>query len=460
MNKNHFSIMAKGVAAWNQWRDENETIPPDLSGANLERFDLKGVNFIGADLNNAILRNADLTRAEFGGANLVGAILCGAILTNAELEEVIFRGADLSKANINKSKALRADFSEANLREVDFSYSSLNESKFRDSQLSKAILVKVDLGGADLSKADLRSANLRGANLIRADLSEVDLSGSDLTEAILCNASLTKADLSNANITGAILYGTSREDWIIHDIECDYVFWDDKGMIRDPQNGQFESGEFERLYESLPKLEYIFVNGFTPIDAVVIDQVVQNINSQNPNYDLRLDSFHSRGLPRAIFTISKKEYTSEVYQKIRTKYEIKIAELEAVRDTLKECFTMAIKEPKLVIERLNMDDIIDTNSQSGNIAVVKGQANIKEMNSINITAEKLIREIDRSIRESQGNESDKINAEKQLDKIREELKQHAPEKGRLERYWRNLIKSLPEVAKHIPWKDIIAKIIT
>ena len=36
-NDEHVALLKQGVATWNKWRDENATIRPDLSGANLAR---------------------------------------------------------------------------------------------------------------------------------------------------------------------------------------------------------------------------------------------------------------------------------------------------------------------------------------------------------------------------------------------------------------------------------------
>ena len=36
-NKDHLDLLKKEVAAWNEWREENPDIRPDLSMANLPR---------------------------------------------------------------------------------------------------------------------------------------------------------------------------------------------------------------------------------------------------------------------------------------------------------------------------------------------------------------------------------------------------------------------------------------
>jgi len=168
-NTDHVNILLEqGVEAWNQWREENPNITPDLEEANLREAALHG-----ADLSGAHLSEANLFRAHLGGANLRGANLRGANLIRANLH-----GADLSGAHL----------SEANLSEA---------------HLSGAHLSEAHLHGAHLRLANLREADLHGADLSRADLSEADLSGANLSGADLSGASLYETTFANTNLTDA-----------------------------------------------------------------------------------------------------------------------------------------------------------------------------------------------------------------------------------------------------------------
>src|SRR5437588_5950513 len=74
-DKDHFLVLMKGAAPWNQWRQEHTEIRPDLCGIDLTNTDLKG-----ADLTKADLRWTDLTRADLTEANLSEAFLTEANL--------------------------------------------------------------------------------------------------------------------------------------------------------------------------------------------------------------------------------------------------------------------------------------------------------------------------------------------------------------------------------------------
>ena len=90
-------------------------------------------------------------------------------------------------------------------------------------------LSEADLNGAYLVQADLSGVNLTGADLSGADLSGANLSGADLSNANLEFSQLVQCNLTDATLTGTRLYATSRDDWVIKDVECRYVFWDAEG---------------------------------------------------------------------------------------------------------------------------------------------------------------------------------------------------------------------------------------
>lgn len=135
--------MKSGVSAWNQWREENPEILPNLSGAYLRRAHLNAM-----DLRKADLSGADLWKADLSGANLDAADLKTANLYAAHLS-----GADLSGADLTGTSLIGANLSGANLTNAD---------------LKTANLCRTDLGEANLNSADLWGADLRGANLTKA----------------------------------------------------------------------------------------------------------------------------------------------------------------------------------------------------------------------------------------------------------------------------------------------------
>jgi uncharacterized protein YjbI with pentapeptide repeats len=154
-NEEHLIILKQGIEVWNEWREDNPKIVPDLTMANLAGTDLREANFNGAELSRSDLARTDLTGAFLVKANLFGAILNEAILNRADLNEANLYGANLNRANLNRAI----------------------------------------LNGAILNGAILNGANLNGANLTRAIFDRADIAKADFNEACINNTILVDIDL-------------------------------------------------------------------------------------------------------------------------------------------------------------------------------------------------------------------------------------------------------------------------
>ena len=163
-NKKHLKILKQGVILWNQWREDNPDVIPELAGVKLNDLELEGIN----------LRNADL------------------------------RGSDLSNVHFHFSDFMYADMSQATLNNVIFSYACLSKANF-----SKAFLREVFCLDAVLSSANLQDANLHDVNLNSANLSRAKLDRANLSKVQLRGANLTRASLENATISDSIIFGAS-----------------------------------------------------------------------------------------------------------------------------------------------------------------------------------------------------------------------------------------------------------
>jgi uncharacterized protein YjbI with pentapeptide repeats len=111
--------LKQGVESWNQWREQNPKIRPELAGADLTNIDLQGVNLkdgklFGSRLTGAVLRGANLRRVDLAGANLTGVDLQGADLRRADLRE-----SNLSKANLSYTQLGATNLNGATLNDTD-----------------------------------------------------------------------------------------------------------------------------------------------------------------------------------------------------------------------------------------------------------------------------------------------------------------------------------------------------
>lgn len=147
-NPKHLKILKQGVKPWNKWRKANPQIEPDVSGVDLERANLRGIN-LGGSYNPA---NGNLGNIDLEGINL----------SNADLREACFYDARLFDANLTGANCEKANFVGANL--------------------ARAYLIGTNLSHADLSNAYLSEANFEGANFTHVVLSVTTFSENDLSK--------------------------------------------------------------------------------------------------------------------------------------------------------------------------------------------------------------------------------------------------------------------------------------
>ncbi len=175
-NPDHLAALKLGSYLWNQWREENRHVVPDLRGAHFKEGRFSRANLSGADLTLAYFGRADLT---------------GADLTNAQLSGASLRHANFSKANL------------------------------RGASLAGADLTRSDFFGATLEFADLSSAYLEGAiYFTKANLDNARLSGSDLRFAVAAETTFCGGDLSGCHIYGISVWnvkldGACQRDLVI-----------------------------------------------------------------------------------------------------------------------------------------------------------------------------------------------------------------------------------------------------
>lgn len=146
-NPEHLKILEQGVEAWNNWREQNRKIIPDLSEADLSEVDLRaadlsnanlqGVNLVGADLRSAHhpsgSRFYHLTTILFR-TNLRGTNLFGADLRDANLRDVDLHRANLSNADLRGTSLRVANLSVANLKESILGYTVFGNTNLKNAQ--------------------------------------------------------------------------------------------------------------------------------------------------------------------------------------------------------------------------------------------------------------------------------------------------------------------------------------
>lgn len=154
----HVKYLKKGVEYWNNWRNNNKKLKPDLSNYDFvmegnsgacwdkkkNRVDLSNINFSNTNLSATNLKNARLMNANLSNANL----------TNSKLDNANLIGVDASKASFVLARARQANFRRANLANSDLSDAVLDKAILADSILENVNVSGVSINEADLSGTD------------------------------------------------------------------------------------------------------------------------------------------------------------------------------------------------------------------------------------------------------------------------------------------------------------------
>jgi uncharacterized protein YjbI with pentapeptide repeats len=345
----YISVLKEGVKTWNEWREKNPQIMPDL----------RGINFSGADFRNSLLTGADLRYSDFRKANLNKANLNEGMFEDADLRytsirNVVFSArqlishaffsdeylsdidffynrfseedfgepffieadlmginlsdADLSGSNFRKANFSHADFTGADFKRASFQGATLNSVTLDGAYFHDALMIGVDLSKSNVCEWDMRWADIRGINL-----SGVNLRGKVLTEATLIGANFNRADFREANLSrtlalntnfkNAIFTGACIEDWRINSgttldgVICDYVYLKQGQQERCPSEGNFAPGEFTRLFQEIDNtIDLIFRNGINwKAFALAFNQVNAQILDTNEEGEIFLREYKVLG---------------------------------------------------------------------------------------------------------------------------------------------------------------------
>ena len=330
-NKEYLTKLKQGVEVWNQWREKESHIKPDLSGADLSQSELGGI-----DLSQSDLREIDFSRTNLSRSNLSKSDL---------------RGVDLIQTNLT----------EANLEKTEIIWGNLNGTN----------LINANLRETNLSGAILINANLRGINLDRAFINNADLSGADLSGANLSGADLSRSQFLDGNLNGMTLTGACIEDWNINvktnlqNVRCDYIYlrktYSEKRknwiyIDRSPHNPDkiFAPGEFTKLFQkALETVDIIFSEG---IEWAAFLESFQQLQAEFNSEKLSVQAIEKKSGGAFIVRVEVPPEANkrEIQKYIEREYETRLKFLEENYQKQLEA-----KEEQLLMYRQNHTDILE-----------------------------------------------------------------------------------------------------
>lgn len=136
-DSNHVEALRRGPRSWNQWRAQNPSTTPNLTGLTLSVGERQLGPISGGPINFSFTR---LRHASLRFATLTGANLEMADLSNADLSDARLDGADLSGADLGEAVLDRADFACARLGGVNLAGASLSEARnLTQAQIDEAL---------------------------------------------------------------------------------------------------------------------------------------------------------------------------------------------------------------------------------------------------------------------------------------------------------------------------------
>ncbi|BAZ29749.1 rfrA pentapeptide repeat-containing protein [Cylindrospermum sp. NIES-4074] len=220
-----------------------------------------------------------------------------------------FRDADLTDTNFTGAILKNTDFRMANLSRTRFYESKLlHFARVGDTILSNRAVLNLLVTGNGRGKsyfgANLKSANLKSADLKEANLKDADISQATFEGACLESANLTLAQAVGTNFTRSQMTGACIEAWNIasttnlDNVDCRFVYLleypkpgtDDRE--RRPSSGEFQPGEFTKLFEEvLNTADLIFRSG---IDWKAFVGAFKGMQVQNEGTELAIQSIENK----------------------------------------------------------------------------------------------------------------------------------------------------------------------
>lgn len=164
-NPAHEALLRQGVEEWNDWRSQNGSVTPDLTGVRMPAAKLPGIDLSHARLSEATLIRSKLVGADLSHADLRGAKLHEIVLDDADLVRANLEGSVLANAKLRAVRAAGVNLAGAQITVVDLRNADLRDARLNNADLRESLAGGANLRGADLSGAELNLCNLSGCDL-------------------------------------------------------------------------------------------------------------------------------------------------------------------------------------------------------------------------------------------------------------------------------------------------------
>ncbi|MDB9459335.1 pentapeptide repeat-containing protein, partial [Dolichospermum circinale CS-545/17] len=273
----------------------------------------------------SILHNIALLFITFNGTSFHGADLTDADFTGATLKNTDFRAANLTRTRFYEAKKLdfaRPDntiLSNPDILNLLITLNGRNKS-----------YIGANLRGANLIGADLKEANFKNADIIEATFQGANLEGANLTLTQAVGTNFTKAHITGACVEAWNIESTTKLD----NVDCRFVYLleypkprtDDRE--RRPSSGEFQPGEFTKLFEEvLNTVDLIFRNG---IDWKAFITAFKKVQVENQDTELVIQSIENKGDGVVVVKVAVPENANKekIHSDFTENYQLALAAVE------------------------------------------------------------------------------------------------------------------------------------
>jgi hypothetical protein len=310
------------------------------------------------------------------------------------LRRIVIAFAGLGGTSFFQANLTATDFTGATLRNTNFNQAKLNKTIFKQAiklelaRPGKTLLINPQVrellinpstgAGQDLTKADLRGANLDSANLQRTNLRLADLSQASFKYANLKEANLTEVNAVNADLSHATLTGACVENWNIDvttqlaEVDCQYIYLLNNQKERRPSSGEFEPGEFTKLFaEVFDTVDLIFREG---VNWKAFTNALKQVQVQNEETSLDLQSIENKGDGVVVIKVHVPNDTNKekIHQEFNQNYQLQLAAVEAQYKA-----QLSAKETEIALYRQHnstLENIVNTlASKPTNIEIINNK---------------------------------------------------------------------------------------
>ena len=203
----------------------------------------------------------------------------GTSFHRANLTEADFTGAILKCTNFNSAQLIRTHF--YRVQQLNTAY--LTNTIFVSTPV-RQLAISRNGKKQSYSKLNLTGINLTQANLIGSNFTDSTLSHAALQQAVATDANFTRVQAIGTQFQNAQLTGSCVEAWNIdsttrlENVDCQYIYLRSLQQERRPSSGQFQAGEFTKLFqEVIETIDLIFQGG---IDWKALHAMLNTANAE------------------------------------------------------------------------------------------------------------------------------------------------------------------------------------